>query len=351
MQIPVESVIPLQAGSVICGIALTLSTQTLTRHGVSFRLVGDADRQKFLSLLCFIIVVAGIISLGLNQTLQAYVLQDICLLIIFWGVQLGLCCLNHNTIVRFYLAFSTRTGQVQTVARYCLVLYPLSLAVLIPIYIAFPETVTAHAGVNRAPINARVFKPLNVALVFATEALATASDILLLYKVFRSTAGSGRTSVLPIVRSNLLKEYAVVWTSVVLDVILKLLIFAGQPVLFDSQVSNLTLILRARTNLQYGLTLQEMWEAAVRVRPSSLDETQFVTQQTETSLRPLPRSHSFGASNAPLDDIPEPRSVGDSKYSADRPSSDSSPNLSRAPTSNVDSIGRMLDGDSGEPYE
>ncbi|KAJ3020893.1 hypothetical protein HKX48_009575 [Thoreauomyces humboldtii] len=256
--IPTGNVIPLEAGSIICGIVLCLALQSLSAHGMSYKVVGDADRQKFLNTLCLIVVVAGIISLGLNQTGQYFQLQDVCVLIIFWGVQLGLCTTNHNTIVRSYLAFAKNTGYVRRISTWCLALYPLSIVILTPLFVAFNTTVTEEKGINSSKINTQVFKPLNVALVFATELLASGSDILLLRRIL---AGNVDSEAKEIIKRNLLKQYAVVWGSVVLDILLKLLIFAGQPVLFDSQVSNLTLVLRAATNLKYGLTIKDVFDA------------------------------------------------------------------------------------------
>ncbi|KAI8909359.1 hypothetical protein DFJ77DRAFT_472227 [Powellomyces hirtus] len=259
MPIPVNSVIPLEAGSIVCGIVLTLLVLGIAQHGVSLKVIADSDRQRFLNVVCLSVVIAGIISLGLNQTLDVFILQNVCLMVIFWGVQLGLCCLNHNTLMRLYITYTRQRGGVKRASQWCLLLYPLSAIVLIPIYLAYPQTLHLEEGVNRAEINARVYKPLNVGLVFATELLATVSDVLLLRRINIAADGTREAEVAALARRNLWKEYTVVWLSVVLDVLLKLLIFAGQPVLFDSQVTNLTLVLRARTNLKYGLTLHEMW--------------------------------------------------------------------------------------------
>ncbi|KAJ3021263.1 hypothetical protein HKX48_008892 [Thoreauomyces humboldtii] len=154
-----------------------------------------------------------------------------------------------------------KSGGGQKASRYCLLLYPLTIVALVPIWMAFPSASEVHEGVNASKYwNDQIFKPLKVALVFATEMLATASDMLLLRRVL--TGSKHKTDAKKIVRNNLLKQYAVVWTSVLLDVLLKLLIFAGQPVLFDSQVTNLTLSLRAAANLKYGLTIREVFAAS-----------------------------------------------------------------------------------------
>ncbi|TPX62186.1 hypothetical protein PhCBS80983_g00658 [Powellomyces hirtus] len=254
MPIPVNSVIPLEAGSIVCGIVLTLLVLGIAQHGVSLKVIADSDRQRFLNVVCLSVVIAGIISLGLNQTLDVFILQNVCLMVIFGGVQLGLCCLNHNTLMRLYITYTRQRGGVKRASQWCLLLYPLSAIVLIPIYLAYPQTVHLEEGVNRAEINARVYKPLNVGLVFATELLATVSDVLLLRRINIAADGTREAEVAALARRNLWKEYTVVWLSVVLDVLLKLLIFAGQPVLFDSQVTNLTLVLRARTNLNEAVT-------------------------------------------------------------------------------------------------
>ncbi|KAI8825629.1 uncharacterized protein EV422DRAFT_513619 [Fimicolochytrium jonesii] len=282
MSMPVKNVIPLEGGSIVCGMVITLAIQNFMQHGVSVKVIKDRDRQKFLILVCSFVVVAGVISLGLNQTGELYILQNFVLMIIFWGVQLGLGCVNHNTIIRTFIALASVSQQKwrpQTLSYYCLALYPLTAIVLIPIYMGFPSSIEKHQGVNASAINKEVFKPLNVALVIATEVLATISDLLLILRVEKAESAAGRFSTARAavrtngtVSSNVVRKsagaefwrrlwmhYGLIWTTVVLDVLLKILIYLGYPVLFDSQVTNATILLRAVTNLQFGTTLKQVY--------------------------------------------------------------------------------------------
>ncbi|KAI8824274.1 uncharacterized protein EV422DRAFT_313809 [Fimicolochytrium jonesii] len=317
---PINNVIPLEGGSLVCGMVVVYAIQAWSSHGLSWRLVGDQDRQRSLITLCMAVVVAGIISLGLNQTKAAFILQDIVVLIIFWGVQLGLCCINHNTIIRIYIALSSSSSRLrpQKLSLYCLALYPLTILVLLPIFMGFPSTIAAKQGLNTSDENKQIFKPLNVGLVIATEVFATVSDILLLMRVGRARgatvsssqplsqveiAGSApvkRSSTTQQMRASMWKHYALVWVLVILDVILKILIFLGYPVLFDSQVTNATILLRAVTNLEFGISLSKVYGGASTQKSqgevlsattshpgmTSVKNTGVVTKGT--SVQPLP---------------------------------------------------------------
>ncbi|KAJ3021230.1 hypothetical protein HKX48_008935 [Thoreauomyces humboldtii] len=282
MTIPVQEIIPLEAGAFVCGLVACLAFQRLTSHGCSFRLVHDRDRQRFLNGLCLLVAAAGLLSLGLTATQMYWQLQDACVMIIFVGVQLGLACLNHNTIVRFSIS------RGRTASRWWLALYPLAIVLLLPIWMSFPSAVHDGIGINRTHVNAHVYKPLNAALVLATEIFATVSDVLLLKKVLADDLFPGQRRM---IRRNLLMQYFVVWASVALDILLKLLIFTGQPVLFDSQVTNLTLVLRAAANLRYGLTIRNIF--VDHSTPDGLEA--FGTRSEGSGLGQKPQSLLSGA--------------------------------------------------------
>ncbi|KAI8903462.1 hypothetical protein DFJ77DRAFT_515505 [Powellomyces hirtus] len=289
MSVPVENLIPVQAGTLIAGIVATVSFLNLDKHGVSVNLITDNNRQKFLNLIGFIVAIAGIISIGLNQTGEAYVLNNVCIIVIFLGIQLGLCCVIHNTIVRAFLCLSWRSGPgITTVSKACLTIYPLVIMVLIPIYIGFTQV--DGKAVNTSEINKTVFKPLNIALVVSTQLLATISDVVLLRMLARSmlpaeigSRGISRESV----SAPLMKQYILIWVTVVLDVLIKILIYQGQPVLFDSQISNMTLVFRAQTNLTYGLNLKSLREKSpFKISSNKLQGSNPVLQGSNNALAP-----------------------------------------------------------------
>ncbi|KAJ3174739.1 hypothetical protein HDU87_006988 [Geranomyces variabilis] len=262
MVVSVDDAIAIEGGTLVAGITLTIVVININAHGVSFDLTSDINRQKLLNFLGLFVGVFGLISLGLNKTGQTYILNDVSIVIIFLGIQLGLCCVIHNTIVRGYVASNRKGGfSVQQVSRWSIAIYPLVFVVLIPIWIGFTQA--NGVAVNLTTINKVVFKPLNIALVVSAQLLATISDIVLLRVVARSmhvgevvTNGSGISGIAE--GKPLFKQYALIWATVVLDVIIKILIYQGYPVLFDSQISNLTLVLRAHTNLVYGLNLKRL---------------------------------------------------------------------------------------------
>lgn len=99
---------------------------------------------------------------------------------------------------------------------------------------------------------------MNVALIISAETLASISDIVLIYRVSREFKNNadGTSKARSTIR-RLILNYLIIWFSVTFDVLIKILIYLGYPVLFDSAISALTLALRARANLHYGLTLKE----------------------------------------------------------------------------------------------
>ncbi|KAJ3170185.1 hypothetical protein HDU88_008811 [Geranomyces variabilis] len=271
MAVSVNDAIAMEGGTLVAGITLTIVAININAHGVSFDLTSDINRQKLLNFLGLFVGVFGLISLGLNKTGQVYILNDVAIVIIFLGIQLGLCCVIHNTIVRGYIASNRKGGfSVQQVSRWCIAVYPLVFVVLIPIWIGFKQA--NGVAVNATTINKVVFKPLNIALVVATQLLATISDIVLLQVVSRSMnvdeVATNGSAISATVGKPLIKQYVLIWATVVLDVIIKILIYQGYPVLFDSQISNLTLVLRAQTNLVYGLNLKR-----IRTLPSAAART------------------------------------------------------------------------------
>lgn len=54
--------------------------------------------------------------------------------------------------------------------------------------------------------------------------------------------------------------YLTTWLFFLFDVVIKILIYLGYPVLFDSVISVCTICLRSRANLQYGLELKSIFK-------------------------------------------------------------------------------------------
>jgi len=146
---------------------------------------------------------------------------------------------------------------------------------------------------NTSPYNKLIFKPLNIALIISTEALAISIDMLLLRAIGASKRGlkwmekiksafSSKNNSAKIagdvegaggnekqeeddnpqffvqISLDLFVNYALTWFLLLVDVVIKVLIVYGYPVLFDSIVTILTLALRAKCNLQYTIDVQEV---------------------------------------------------------------------------------------------
>ncbi|ORZ39287.1 hypothetical protein BCR44DRAFT_1483032 [Catenaria anguillulae PL171] len=284
---------PLAGGELCSGMTLVLTMQMMWDHGLAIDIRHDKKRQILLNLICFICAVNTTISYGFNATKASVAISDVTTMITFLCVQYSLVILNHNTIIRATNIFSKGAAlSRERLDRYCTALYFLPPIVLIPIYLAFADTAGTGKAMNTSTWNSLVFKPLNIVLVMVTAALATVTDILLLKKVdshfvtlrqstdqllanpnksslpmlnvkpataaggaAQPTAATERNSIA--MRKNLWVNYAIAWFLLVADVVLKSLIAAGVPLLFDSIVTILTVAMRSRCNLQFGLEMQK----------------------------------------------------------------------------------------------
>lgn len=214
--------------------------------------------------------------------------------------------INHNTIIRLAFIFSLpktssvstdRFGIVSMVAtagrnllqntKWLLVPYFFPILTLLPVYLAFQDKAGTNEPVNTSSFNIDIFKPLNIALVITTELLASATDVYMLKKIMKSricleqrlpsspsspaqldsSLQSSTSSLVQSLRANpfaktLVTSYIVIWSLIVFDIVIKVLIVEHFPLLFDSAVTLFSLAMRARTNLIYGLTVTAVFDGA-----------------------------------------------------------------------------------------
>lgn len=273
--ISVQIATPLAGGEWFSGITLVLTAQMVWQYGLTVGITNDKKRQILLNLICFLCALNTTISYGYNATKESLTVSDVTTVITFLSVQYSLVILNHNTIIRATNLGSSLKIDRQKIDRYCKILYVLPIFVLIPIYYAFAATSGTGKAMNTSTFNSLIYKPLNIALLFGTEFLATATDVLLLLKVkaAANALSSASASYIPNVSAvpgngskqkhrlasrDLWMNYGITWFLIVVDATIKILISAGLPLLFDSIITITTVAMRSRTNLQYGLELQAM---------------------------------------------------------------------------------------------
>ena len=65
--------------------------ETLGVYGAHWDVRNDKKRQQLLNLITILVAICSILSLQLNYLGQYPEFNDFCLLVIFLGIQLGLC--------------------------------------------------------------------------------------------------------------------------------------------------------------------------------------------------------------------------------------------------------------------
>ncbi|KAJ3253485.1 hypothetical protein HK103_000517 [Boothiomyces macroporosus] len=274
---PIERAIPFEGGSVVSGIVLTLTSLALYEHGVSVDIFNDRSRQKLVMLISFLGGIAGLIFYGSVQTKISWMVTNISVFILFLAGQYGMVIINHNSIIRLTVALNLEINRMQ---KFCGILYVLPWVSLIPIYYAINETMPLQVPLTTSTWNTIVSKELFLILIFVTEILATMTDIMLLNKVQSSAnqVGNGGSDH----RADLHMSYAVIWFFMLADFTVKILITQGYPYLFDAIITICVVVLRARTNLHYGVLLRRVLEGSSydmsngpsnAVRPSNQKET------------------------------------------------------------------------------
>jgi len=271
---------PLAGGEWFSGITVAVTAQMIWQFGLRLGIMHDRKRQILLNLICFICALNTTISYGFNATKQSVTVSDITTVITFMSVQWGLVILNHNTFIRALNLVHVIKVERKVVEKACLVLYLLPVLAMIPMYLSFKDTAGTGKAMNTSSYNSLIYKPLNIALIFSTEFFAIVTDILLLMKVkggrenltvgarsgenmqanATTSAGDRTRSVVSsahqLASRDLWMGYAITWGLVFTDLVVKVLIATGQPLLFDSIITITAIAMRARVNLQYGLELQ-----------------------------------------------------------------------------------------------
>ncbi|KAI8909036.1 hypothetical protein EDD86DRAFT_218706 [Gorgonomyces haynaldii] len=256
--IPYQNVLPLEGGAICAGIAITLCTEAFYTFGFSVNIFNDQSRQKFVNLICLVGAVAGAVFYGSNQTKLDFMTTNVSVFILFLCGQYGLAILNHNTIIRACTLFPMfARANIEYVQKLCLVLYVLPWIALTPIYFAIGETYPKGVALTTSPWNTVTSKFLFMGLIVVTEVLATITDMLLLKQV-QNLDSSNMTAARAQKTRDVNVSYAAIWVFMVIDIILKVLIANGYPVLFDGTTTIICIALRTRANLNYGLLLKEV---------------------------------------------------------------------------------------------
>ena len=260
----------LAAGSVVAGMMYVVSIDLLTSHPPELKwssLFHDRKRQSILSLLGFIAAINGSIAYPANATKESVWLSNITTIITFSLVQWSLVIINHNTLVRFntwlqggeWKYYSQRAFHI-----FCSILYFLPFITMIPVYLSVADRYPYGVLWNSSLWNRDVYKPITLATIIGTQVFCTITDFILMRSIFAVTqetsSAMNSTTTAPKKRfsKNLLANYTIAWFFLVVDMVVKILIIAGYPILFDSIVSLFTCLLRARCNILFGLNMREV---------------------------------------------------------------------------------------------
>lgn len=288
--IPDSVATPLAGGELVAGMTLVLTAQILWSHGVSFNIFHDMRRQTLLNGVMFLAAINGILAYPLNATGFSVWASNITTLLSFSFVQYGLVMINHNSFSRWNAwsqTFSKRTLNV-----ICGILYILPLFVMIPIYFAAIDKIPSGTLLNTSEWNKLIFKPMTLALIVTTEVLATISDVALLAGVFKiknqllqGSKSEKRSRNIDAVSLDLIVNYLITWFLLFADILLKILIIYGYPLLFDSIVSIATIAMRARSNILFGLNMKDIFESSKNNATSQVSSSKSPNYGTASGQR------------------------------------------------------------------
>jgi hypothetical protein len=269
-------IISLSGGEIVSGMTLVLTAQMIWSHGFHFNIFHDKKRQILLNNVMFLAAINGILAYPFNASLSSVWASNITTLLSFAFVQFGLVVLNHNSIARFNAYCNIINPSL--LKWICLILYLLPFAVFIPIYLSAAEQVPRGQLINTSHFNKLIFKPMTLSLILTTELLATISDIFLLRSVLKiKDQLLSHTANIPQKNANrinsvsldLLCNYIFTWFFLLFDIAVKIGIILGYPILFDSIISILTIALRARSNILYGLNMSNIFQRSRTGQSSS----------------------------------------------------------------------------------
>ncbi|KAJ3307926.1 hypothetical protein HDV04_002298, partial [Boothiomyces sp. JEL0838] len=255
--VPIANAIPFEGGSVVSGIVLTLTSLAMYEYGVSFNVFNDKSRQKLVMFISFVGALAGLVFYGSNQTKLSWVTTDVSVFILFLCGQYGLVIVNHNSIVRLAVTYNM---PIQKIQKMCGLLYLLPWIALIPIYYAITATTPTTVALTTSTWNSVVSKLEFLVLIFITEILATVTDLMLLNKVKKSTNATQTNASKRSSGYDLHVSYAIIWFFMFADFTVKILITQGYPLLFDAIITICVVVLRARSNLFYGVMLKKVMD-------------------------------------------------------------------------------------------
>jgi hypothetical protein len=260
--VPLWTAAPLIGGEYVSGMCFVLTLQVFWEYGVQLNILLDKKRQTMLNFLMMLASINGFFGHAANATQISVLASNVTTLFAFIVVQYGLVIINHNTLIRINVYLKCVSQNF--LDRFCIVMYFLPFFTFIPVYLMCMENIPQDKLINQSSWNKDVFKPMTLIFIFVTEMLATISDIVLLVQVRRiqnqsdPTSGIREQTTRSILSRGLFTNYIVTWMFLILDIFVKLAIMMGYPLLFDSILSIITLAMRARCNLHYGLNMRRV---------------------------------------------------------------------------------------------
>jgi hypothetical protein len=254
------STIQLELGAVCATIALVLSAQTLYKHGISFDIYLDKNRQKFSNLLCFFTSLVALVVVGLQQTWLIKKQQNVFFAFIyldFVAIQYLLAIIAHNSIIRMVNIVGTTFAKVhgKTVQKYVLGIYVLPISILLIYAVAFFH----DTNILKETWYNTVGRVYSIGFLFAAELFATVTDILLIRSIASQVGGTESEATVARKR-HMHRTFYVIWALLLCDVVIKVMqyMYPRTAVPLDTSVTLILIVLRTHSNLEYGLLLKQV---------------------------------------------------------------------------------------------
>jgi cytochrome bd-type quinol oxidase subunit 2 len=197
----------------------------------------------------------------------------------------------HNTAIRAQSVIQFKHRNF--IEKGLLMLYCLPPLFLIPMYYAAIERMPLNQSINASDWNKNVYKPIALTLVFTSEALATMTDVYLVYKINtfskrRDRSENTKAKIVAMAHSVYV-HYVITWSLLAIDVALKIIIMYGHPLLFDSIVSICTLSMRSKCNLVFGLELKNVLNIKSTIKKSNKSLKSAITRKESVGVKNAPR--------------------------------------------------------------